>query len=192
VRRAQGLGPGLTALQRLAARFSRHPGLLALLSDWLDEAGDEESAVQAARLALQEDRDYLPDVQRSGLHYRIGVSTHRAGHLDQAVHHLSAAVDLDPARLEPFLELGQVYQERREYKQALKVYRQAIQVAKGDYRPYYQAGLVLKDSKDYPAAEAMLRRASQLAPDDVRLHRLLAAVVALSFVHNRRMPSSSA
>ncbi|MBN1147626.1 MAG: tetratricopeptide repeat protein [Anaerolineales bacterium] len=187
VRQAQGLGAGLTALQGLAARYPRRSELLALLSEWLEEAGDVESAVQAARLALQENQENLADVQRASLHYRIGLSTRQAGHLDQAIHHLSAAVELEPACLEPYLELGQVYQERREHQQALKVYRKAIQAAGSDYRPYYQAGLVLKDSKDYPAAEAMLRRAALLAPDDVGLHRLLAAVVALSFVHNRRM-----
>jgi tetratricopeptide (TPR) repeat protein len=189
VHKAQGLGPGLTALQDLAKRYPKRPELLALLSDWLDEAGDADAAVQAARLALQEDQEYLSAVQRSGLHYRIGLSTHQAGQLDQAIHHLSAAVELEPTDLEPYLALGIVYTERREHQQALQVYRKAIQFAGGDYRPFYQAGLVLKDSKDYPAAEAMLRRAAQLAPDDVGLHRLLAAVVALSFVHNRRMPS---
>jgi tetratricopeptide (TPR) repeat protein len=113
----------------------------------------------------------------------------RAGQLDQAIFHLNEAVGLSPNNMDPYLELGQAYQERREYKQALKIYQRAINVAGGDYRPYYQAGLVLKDSKDYLAAEAMLRRAAQLAPNEVSIHRLLGAVVALNLVHNRRLSS---
>jgi tetratricopeptide (TPR) repeat protein len=107
--------------------------------------------------------------------------------LDQAIHHLSEAIVQSSDHLDAYLELGRVYQDRREYQQALKVYQKAINMAGGDYRPYYQAGLVLKDSKDYMASEAMLRRAAQLAPNEVAVHRLLGAVVALNLVHSHRL-----
>jgi len=109
-----------------------------------------------------------------------------AGLLAQGILGLIVAVRYAPDPLEAYLELGRAYQERREYRQALKIYQKAIGVAGNDYRPYYHAGLVLKDSKDYIAAEAMLRRATQIAPNEVSVHRLLGAVVALNLVHNRK------
>jgi tetratricopeptide (TPR) repeat protein len=187
IRRTKGPEAGVAALQELVAHNPQQPVLMALLAEWLNEAGRPEAAIQAARLALQEEQGELSEEQRAGLHILIGLRMRSAGQLDQAIHHLSEAVAHAPANLEAYLELGRAYQERREYRQALKVYQRAMSVANGDYRPYYQAGLVLKDNKDYVAAEAMLRRAAQLAPAEVSVHRLLGAVVALNLVHNRRL-----
>jgi tetratricopeptide (TPR) repeat protein len=143
--------------------------------------------MQAARLALQDGMEGLSRKKRADLHTLIGLHMRRTGQLDQAIHHLSEAITQSSDHLDAYLELGKVYQERRELQQALKVYQKAINMAGGDYRPYYQAGLVLKDNKDYMAAEAMLRRAAQLAPDEVSVHRLLGAVVALNLVHSHRL-----
>jgi tetratricopeptide (TPR) repeat protein len=187
LRRTKGLEAGVASLQELVAHNPQQPVLMAMLAEWLNEAGRPEAAIQAARLALQEDHGDLTENQQAGLHILIGLKMRSAGQLDQAIHHLSEAVARAPANLEAYLELGRAYQERREFRQALKVYQRAMSVANGDYRPYYQAGLVLKDNKDYVAAEAMLRRAAQLAPAEVSVHRLLGAVVALNLVHNRRL-----
>jgi tetratricopeptide (TPR) repeat protein len=190
VRRSKGIEAGVAALQELVAQNLQQPVLMALLAEWLNEAGRPEAAIQAARLALQEEHGELSEEQRAGMHILIGLRMRSAGHLDQAIYHLGEAVTGAPANLEAYLELGRAYQERREYRQALKIYQRAMTVANGDYRPYYQAGLVLKDNKDYVAAEAMLRRAAQLAPAEVSVHRLLGAVVALNLVHNRRLNPS--
>jgi tetratricopeptide (TPR) repeat protein len=187
LRRSRGLDACLAALQELEAEYPKDPELLALLAEWLMEAGKGEAAVQAAQSALQIDQDKFTRQRRAGLHSMIGVSMRRAGQLDQAIYHLNEAIGLVPDNYEAYLELGRSYQERRELKQALKVYQRAINLAGSDYRPYYLAGQVLKDSKDYLAAEAMLRKAAQLAPNEVSVHRLLGAVVALNLVHNRRL-----
>ena len=189
-RRSKGLSAGIQTLQEMIAAQPGQPQLLALLAEWLKESGEAEAAVQTARLALQEQNGELSEQQRAALHLLIGLHMRSAGQLDQAIHHLSEAINHAPAHLEAYLELGRVYQDRREHRQALKVYQKAMSVAGNDYRPYYQAGLALKDSKDYLAAEAMLRRAAQMAPNEVSIHRLLGAVVALNLVHNRRIPPS--
>jgi hypothetical protein len=49
----------------------------------------------------------------------------------------------------------------------------------------------MKEIKDNQSAEGMLTRASALAPNELSIHRLLAAVVALNLIHNRRIPASS-
>ena len=216
VRNLQGMDAGLKALQQLVTDYPGQPELEALLADWLAQAGQQDAAVQAARLALQDGADLLPLQQQAELHLMIGLHMRRIGQLDQAIVHLNQVVgetasgDLPVAAgpayspasgsfaprpgaanqtyLEAYLELGRAYQDRREYKQALKVYQRAINLTRDDYRPYYLAGMVLKDNKDYVAAEAMLRRAAQLAPDELSVHRLLGAVVAMNLVHNHRPP----
>ena len=187
IKHVRGLETGLKALQELVAQHPKQASFLALLAGWLEEGGKKEAAVQAARLALQDGMEGLSLKQRSDLHIMIGLHTREQGQLDQSIHHLSEAVSLSSDYLDAYLELGKVYQERRETQQALKIYQKAIGVAGMDYRPYFQAGLVLKDNKDYMAAEAMLRRAAQLAPNEVSVHRMLGAVVALNLVHNRRL-----
>lgn len=188
IRRTQGLEAGIRALQEALVVQPEQAPLLAQLAAWLQEANRPEDALQIARAALQASRGELSDAQRADLHMLIGVHMHKIGQLDQAIHHLNEAIQFAPQAIEAYLELGRVYQERREHRQALKVYQKAMSIAEEDYRPYYQAALALKDSKDYLAAEAMLRRAAQLAPNEVSIHRLLAAVTALNLVHNRRIP----
>jgi tetratricopeptide (TPR) repeat protein len=178
LRQTQGLETALAALQSLSATYPAHPLLYTLLAEWLVEAGREDEALQTARLALQADHDELPARRRADLHYLLGVQMRRLGQLDQSVHHLNESIQRHPQHMETYLELGRTYQERREYKQALCIYQQAIEMAQEDYRPYYQAAMALKEGKDYLEAESMLRRAAQLAPEDVNVHRLLGAVVA--------------
>ncbi len=192
IKRSQSLEAGLRTLQELITQNPKQAAYLALLAEWLSQAGKQEAAVQAARLALQEGLEGLTRKERADLHTMIGLQMRKNGQLDQAIHHLSEAIAEASDHLDAYLELGRVYQERREYQQALKVYQKAINLAGGDFRPYYQAGLVLKDSKDYMAAEAMLRRAAQLAPNEVSVHRLLGAVVALNLVHNHHLTASEA
>ncbi len=96
-----------------------------------------------------------------------------------------------PNTLEAYLELGSVYQERREFSLALSTYQQATRIAPNDYQAYYQSGLIMRDSKDYQNAEAMLRKAADLVPDNagpvaLSIRRQLVAVIALNLVHHKQ------
>jgi tetratricopeptide (TPR) repeat protein len=104
---------------------------------------------------------------------------------------LGEVIRMAPDSLEAYLELGSVYQERREFSHALQAYQQAIRVAPGDYQAFYQSGLIMRDSKDYMNAESMLRRAAELVPDNVgqvalTIRRQLVAVIALNLVHHKQ------
>lgn len=199
IRKYHGLDRAESELNRL---IEQHPGdteLQAILAEWLLESGKTDAALHVARQALQSGKEQLGEARLARLNFLVGQQLRRSGQLDQAIAHLSACLTSsgegepheaqDPAiRLEACLELGKVYQERREFRHALKVYQKAIQLSPEDYRAYFQAGVACKDGKDYLAAEAMLRRAAQLAPHEVAIHRLLGAVVALNLVHNRKFP----
>lgn len=79
--------------------------------------------------------------------------------------------------------MGKVYEDRRELDRAIETYRQAIARLPGDGESYRLAGLAYKARKAYPEAMAMLRKAAELAPNDVELHKQVATVGALAFVH---------
>jgi tetratricopeptide (TPR) repeat protein len=108
----------------------------------------------------------------------------RDGQLDQAIQHLSRAIQCDPESADAYLDLGRVYRERRQYAEALDAFQQAIAIAPGDYRSYYHAGLTFKDIKDYAAAADMLQRAAKLAPDDLAIRRQLGGLMVLNLVHS--------
>ena len=191
LRQSRGKDEALSAIRLLAQDHPHEPAVLALSAEICDQNGHSEEAIQAAQHALHAEGTSLPlnDRDRAGLHHLLGRLFRLAGQLDQAVHHLVQALQLDPRLVEAYLELGGAYQERREHNQAINTLQQAIKVAPDDYRAFHQIGLALKESKDYLGAEAMLRRAAGLAPQDPAIHRLLAAVVALNLVHNRREAS---
>lgn len=194
LRRFRGLEPALQAARHLAEHYPDEPGVLSTLAEMLEASGQDEAAIRAAQRALRnpEASARLSSAEQAQLHFLLGRLYHRAGQLDQAVHHLNECLHLTPKTVEAYLELGHVHQERRQHTQALNAFRQAIAVDPNDYRPYYQIGLALKESKDYMGAEKMLRRAAELAPNDPGIHRLLAAVVALNLVHNRRQTPQEA
>jgi len=184
----QGPTEALETSQKLAEQYPENPEVLALLAGFLDRFGESETAIQAAQRALRsyQLQDEVENRPLAALHYLLGQLFSRTGQLDQAIHHLTEAIRLDPHHIEAHLELGYVHHERRQHAQALRAYQQAIEIDPADHRAYYQAGLALKDCKDYLEAEKMLKKASDLAPDDLSIHRLLGAVVALNLVHNRR------
>ncbi len=188
--RMDGARAALLELQKLA---DAHPGnfrVLSALAKMYFEVGESENAVTSAQHALSTNPDLAVRNEQANLHLLIGQILRKAGQLEAAIEHLTAAMHLAPDRLEPYLELGLARKERHEYQQALQIFEQATLVAPEDPRALFQAGLALKESKDYKSSESMLRRAVSLAPNDLTIRRQLAAVVALNLVHNPRIGRS--
>jgi tetratricopeptide (TPR) repeat protein len=185
-RQTQEPAVAVKSISMIAEKNPNHPALLSLLAQTLSDAGQKEAALQAAQLALQPNpnQDDLEAREKAKLHHLIGIKAVEAGHLDNAIHHLDAAIELDPSFVEPYLELGFAYNKQRQYLKAQKIFLQATVIAPDDSRPFLHSGLALKEGKDYQAAETMLKRAAQLAPTDVQIRKHLAAVAALNLVHN--------
>lgn len=119
-----------------------------------------------------------------GLNLLAGKLHRNIGQLDKAINFFSEAVRNDPMNIEPYLELGETYEERREYIKSLETYQRAIKHFPEDPRPYTHAGLALRESKDYQTSEMMFRHAAELAPDDLNIRRQLSTIIALNLVHN--------
>lgn len=188
IHQAKGAKNALEVAKELSNRYPDEPKVLSALANALEEDGQIQEAIQAAQRALRSKSgsENLDDNELAFLQYQLGRLLSRAGQLDQSIHHLVEAININPNYVEPYLELGRVHQNRRQHAQALNAFNQAIAAAPNDPRPYYHAGVALKENKDYLLAEKMLRKASELSPEDVSVHRLLGAVVALNLVHNRR------
>jgi len=182
------------AMNELKALTNSYPddfNILNALSKSYIDVGEPENAVASAQQALKVYPEKPSTNEQANLHLMIGQVLRQSGQLDQSIQHLSAAIQLAPDRLEPYIELGLARKEQREYLQALQIFERATIIAPNDPRAPYQAGLALKESKDYKSSETMLRRAVTLAPNDLNMRRQLAAVVALNLVHNPRTGRNS-
>ena len=186
----EGIDRALLHLNGLINEHPDNPEVLTVMAGLLEEKGEVETAVQLTQQAIRgwsetSDHEPSPTVQ-AHTHLLLGRLLCKSGQLDQAIHHISQSVQLNPNQAEAYLELGQAYLSRRQPQEALHVYQQGIAAAPSNAQLYYLAGQLLKDNKEYIEAELLLRQASELAPDDVKIHRLLGAVVAINLVHNSR------
>jgi len=182
----EGINEGLSNLYKLEAEYPNDPTVLHALAQLLAENGQIDAAISYSQKALKSNTSKLSSKEMSQIHHLIGHLLRQSGQLDQAIYHLNNALQMTPSYIEPYLDLGKAYQDRRQHAISLQTYQKAISIAPDDPRPYYQAGQLLKDGRDYQGAESMLRRAADLAPEDLTIHRQLGALVALNIVHNRR------
>lgn len=183
-RQVYGEKAALESLQNLAVQHPHDLDIAFELAQLLARRAQKEKAIQTAQNALNLATDEAGSEQRSRLHHLAGLLLRQEGQLDRAVGNLSSAIDYQPDWVEPYIELGRTYYERRQYDLALQTYQQAIRIAPNDPRPYHWAGVALKDTNDYLNAEIMLRKAADLDPNDVSIQRKLAAAVTLNLVHN--------
>jgi len=186
LRQTQSPEVPLKQIRELAEKNPDQPEVLSLLAQILLDSGLNESAIQAAQMALKSSPNQadLNAQEKAQLHYMIGMQAVENGQLDNAIHHLNETIQLRPSFVEPYLELGFAYSKSRQYLKAQNIFQQATVIAPDDPRPFLHTGLALKEGKDYQSAETMLRRAAQLAPSDIQIRKHLAAVAALNLVHN--------
>jgi tetratricopeptide (TPR) repeat protein len=186
MRSVRGEEASIEALEDLANQQPEEPTVLLALAEAYTRNNQTDQAIQTAQKALGLDPEALTIEQRASTFLLLGRLLRRDGQLDQAIHHLSQAIECTPDDVDPYLELGRAYQDRRDDDEALMVFHQAVAVAPEDPRPYLQAGLTLKEAKDFDNAEYMLRRAADLAPDDLTIRRQLGILVAINLVHNHQ------
>jgi tetratricopeptide (TPR) repeat protein len=158
--------------------------VLSAFAQTLAQNGQHEAAVRSAQRAIRSGNGNLNPLDQYQMQLLLGKLLSQSGQLDQAIYHLDQAIQLMPNSIEPYLELGNAHQSRRQYRQALRMYEKAASIAPNDPRPHYLSGITYKEGKDYKNAESMFRRAATLAPNDVNIRRQLAAVIALNLVHN--------
>jgi tetratricopeptide (TPR) repeat protein len=107
----------------------------------------------------------------------------KSGQLDRALAELSNLEQKNPTNANVLTELGMLYEDRRQYTEALDAFQRSIACNGNSSIPYLRAGVVLKHLKIYPQAGEMLGKAVELNPQDHEALHQLAAVRALELVH---------
>lgn len=177
IKNKSGVKAYLSEMRRIADQYSSDEKFLKVYAYALAENDLPEEALTIAQQALQQNENQF-DLQILAAHM-----LRATGQLDQALDHVSHAMNIENSNMDGYLEMAHIYEERRDYVKAATVYHQAIEALPLDYRPYYYLGLAMKDSKDYIGAEAMLRKAAELSNEDVAVLRQLGAIIAINLVH---------
>jgi tetratricopeptide (TPR) repeat protein len=81
------------------------------------------------------------------------------------------------------LELGRIFEIRRDTTRALEAYQRALALDPECSEAHFRAGVLLKERKAYAQAGQLLKRAVELNPKNPDLMHQLAAVRALELVH---------
>ncbi len=184
LRDTHGEMAAVEALKDLHEQHPHHIHILVALAEAYRQLGDWQNAIQAAQEALQKAGDQPDAPEYNSILLLLGQLLRTAGHLDQAIHHLSEAIELSPDDPAPYIELGRCYHDQQKYPRALEAFQQAMSMDPENPQPYFFAGLTLKEIKDYDDAEAMFKRAARLDPQDVAIRRQLGAVTVFNLVHN--------
>jgi len=177
IKNKSGVKAYLSEMRKIADQYDTDEKFLKVYAYALAENELYEEALSIVQQSLKQNENQF-DLQI--LAARILRTT---GQLDQALDHVSHAMNIENANMDGYLEMAHIYEDRRDYVKAATVYHQAIDALPLDYRPYYYLGLAMKDSKDYIGAEAMLRKAAELSNEDVAVLRQLGAIIAINLVH---------
>jgi tetratricopeptide (TPR) repeat protein len=193
VRQKKGLDAFLNEAQVLLQELPTAIPLHAAYASALVEKDRPDEAITSAQIALRlcHQSETVTPADHALCHGLLGNLLSAKGQLDQAIYHLTEAVQLDPRNGQNYRILGDVYASRGDADRALSCYLQAIKSSPEDAYSCFKAGILYKEAKDFSNAEQMLRQAARVEPDNLAIQRQLGAVVALNLLHNRKQPEIS-
>ncbi len=90
---------------------------------------------------------------------------------------LKKAIECDPDFVEPYLQLGRLFNAEHRYDESRKVLAEGVRRAPSSWQFYYHLGQAEEGLKNYPLAEQELLRALSFGPDgSAAVHEKLADV----------------
>ena len=101
------------------------------------------------------------------------------GRLDDALHEMGRAVDLEPLSVPCNLGLGWSYYYLRRYDEAIEQYRKVAEIAPNLPMVFYELGLVYQNQKRYPEALAQFEKAFALSGGEAAAVMLMGHLYAL-------------
>lgn len=136
----------------------------------LYRAGDFKAAESAAR-------DILSKQPKEAMTWNLlGVVLKRQRRFDEAIHALQQCAKHDAKLHDPWVNLGNIYLDRNQGKEAVEMYSKALKIRQRDPEIIRLLGRSYKIAKDYPNALSMLENALLLQPKSVPIRIDLAAV----------------
>ena len=162
---AQGMMKEAEDLYRkLLQRFPGHPGTLRLLAILTHQVGrSTEESIKYLRDALIADPDFAL------AHKNIAFLLCKENNIEGALFHFNEAARLLPDDIESRLEVARMLDERGDHNDALKIYREIVEINDTDARAFRGIGKILADRKDEAAhteAAQALHKAVAIAPED--------------------------
>ena len=168
-RRGIAIAPGDTML----GRSLRHKLATALVLQG-DVAGAFRQFSDVVRLAPQQG----PDETASKAHYSLGVLQASAGHRQEAVRHLTAAVKFNPNYLEARQALGDALSRAGRQEAALPHYAEVVRLNPRAAEARLGYAMALARIGRYREARDWLVESTRVLPDDPRLRHSLARLLA--------------
>ncbi|MEM1424992.1 MAG: glycosyltransferase [Cyanobacteria bacterium P01_H01_bin.130] len=176
------------ARQAMETYLANHPEdpyvcskLGALLADEKSADGSvEEETLKRSRELLkrglkQAEQDNNPELLYE-LHYHLAIVDTQRGNPDLARSHYRVALKqpvLPLVRVAAEVNLGNLYQEAGQLKDAIALYQSAIQTCPDLGRVHYNLGLALRGQGDLNGAIAAYERAAELDPDRAEIYQNL-------------------
>ncbi len=164
-------------MRALTELFPENEEIWASYAEICDEINNLSEGIEAANTASK----LAPN--NPGYHLLLARLSRKSGQLDRALDELSKLEQKDPTNAKVLTELGMLYEDRRQYTEALDAFQRSIACNGSSSITYLRAGIVLKHLKIYPQAGEMLSKAVELSPKDPEALHQLAAVRALELVH---------
>lgn len=106
--------------------------------------------------------------QDTANHYQLGVRLKRAGSFAEAIVQFTGLGDQAPQADAAALELGECYQQLKQYQPALKWYRRAVEAGRGGHHPevrklaLYRGGVLAAALKELAVAESLFQQLLEL------------------------------
>jgi tetratricopeptide (TPR) repeat protein len=104
-----------------------------------------------------------------------GTINEALGMYDEARTDLLRAIDLDPANGDVWRQLGKLYEDGGQFKDALEAYRNALKFQSQYFKNYQALGAYFFNQGDYEAAAEEYRKMRDLVPDLADAHYAVAA-----------------
>ncbi len=106
------------------------------------------------------------DIKNYTAYLYLGKASQILGDNDNAILALQRAIELRPEKVEPYIELAEIYLNTKHYKLAEKYCSYAIQNEKENDRHYYILGRIYFNRGDYEKSKLLLQKACKYNPEN--------------------------
>ena len=103
----------------------------------------------------------------------LGSISRTKGEFDRAIDFYVKSIESDPFSIEKFIQLAEIYHDRKEFKNAIKTLEDGIRSNPGSFDLLYRSGLYLYQQGGYNEADKYLREAIKIKPDHRESKELL-------------------
>ncbi|RKX18075.1 MAG: hypothetical protein DRP35_09850, partial [Candidatus Zixiibacteriota bacterium] len=116
------------------------------------------------------------DEAKSKEHYNTGIKAKQEGNIDAAIIAYKGSIGQNPNFVDPYINLGAIYFEQKNYQDALDMFKKASEIDKTNLDAFKNLGAIELKLKHYAEAETALTTALSLKPKDSELLKSLAKV----------------